>query len=125
DLDLTPTDSTQLLQVLADPNDSSQMGNQTFERSVSDPSTGTSTSNPRQQINAVTSFLDLSQVYGSSAAAADALRTHTGGLLKTSPGDMLPYDNSNYFTPTQLAVIHMANDAQAAPTQDLFVTGDV
>src|SRR5262249_20421695 len=57
DLDLTPTDPAQTLQILADPNDPSQMGNQTFERSVFDPSTGTSTSNPRQQINAVTSFL--------------------------------------------------------------------
>ena len=44
-----------------------------------DPTTGTSTSNPRQQVNAVTSFLDLSQVYGSTAAMADALRTHAGG----------------------------------------------
>lgn len=125
DLDLTPASSGELLQILADPNDPSQMGNQTFERSSFDPNTGTSTSNPRQQVNAVTAFLDLSQVYGSSAAVADALRTHVGGLLKTSPGNMLPYDNSTYFTPAQLAVINMANDAQAVPTQDLFVTGDV
>jgi hypothetical protein len=125
DLSLTPTNSGELLQILADPNDPSQMGNQTFERSSFDPSTGTSTSNPRQQINAVTSFLDLSQVYGSSTAVADALRTHTGGLLKTSPGNMLPYDNSTYFTSAQLAVINMANDAQAVSTQNLFVTGDV
>src|SRR4029077_5107196 len=60
-----------------------------------------------------------------SAAVADALRTHVGGLLKTSPGNMLPYDNSTYFTPAQLAVIHMANDSGAVPTQNLFVTGDV
>jgi hypothetical protein len=125
DLDLTPTNPNETLQILADPNDPSQMGNQTFDRSVYDPSTGTSTSNPRQQVNAVTSFLDLSNVYGSSAAVADALRTHTGGLLKTSPGNMLPYDNSTYFTPAQLAAIHMANDAGAVPTQNLFVTGDV
>jgi hypothetical protein len=125
DLDLTPTNPNETLQILADPNDPSQMGNQTFNRSVYDPSTGTSTSNPRQQVNAVTSFLDLSNVYGSSAAVADALRTHTGGLLKTSPGNMLPYDNSTYFTPAQLAAIHMANDAGAVTTQNLFVTGDV
>jgi peroxidase len=125
DMDLTPANSGELLSILADPNDPSQMGNQTFERSAFDPSTGTSKSNPRQQVNAVTSFLDLSQVYGSSAALADALRTHTGGLLKTSPGNMLPYDNSTYFTPAQLAIINMANDAQAVPTADLFVTGDV
>jgi peroxidase len=125
DMDLTPTNPDELLTILADPNDPSQMGNQTFERSVYDPATGTSTSNPRQQVNAVTSFLDLSQVYGSTAALADALRTHVGGLLKTSPGNMLPYDNSTYFTPAQLAIINMANDAQAVPTQNLFVTGDV
>jgi hypothetical protein len=125
DLDLTPTSSTDLLTILADPNDLSQMGNQTFQRSVFDPATGTSTSNPRQQINAVTSLLDLSQVYGSTDAIADALRTHVGGLLKTSPGNMLPYDNSTYFTADQLKLFNMANDAQAVPTQDLFVTGDV
>ncbi len=125
DMDLTPTSTSELLTILADPNDPSQMGNQTFARSVYDPSTGTSTSNPRQQVNAVTSFLDLSQVYGSSAALADALRTHLGGQMKTSPGNMLPYDNSTYFTPAQLAIINMANDAQAVPTQSLFVTGDV
>ena len=125
DLDLTPTDPSQVLQILADQNDPSQMGNQTFDRSVSDASTGTSTGNPRQQTNAVTSILDLSQVYGSSAAVAAALRSHSGGLLKTSPGNMLPYDNSTYFTPAQLAVINMANDSGAVATQNLFVTGDV
>jgi hypothetical protein len=125
DMDLTPTNPNDLLTILADPNDPSKMGNQTFERSVSDHSTGTSTTNPRQQVNAVTSYLDLSQVYGSTAAIADALRTHVGGLLKTSPGNMLPYDNSTYFTPAQLAAISMANDSGAVATQNLFVTGDV
>jgi hypothetical protein len=124
-MDLTPTNPADLLTILADSKDPSQMGNQTFDRSVIDPATGTSTSNPAQQTNAVTSFLDLSQVYGSSAALADALRTHVGGQLKTSPGNMLPYDNSTYFTLDQLALINMANDAGAVPTQDLFVTGDV
>src|SRR3974390_1445341 len=38
---------------------------------------------------------------------------------------MLPYDNSTYFTPTQLALINMANDSGAVATQNLFVTGDV
>jgi hypothetical protein len=125
DMDLTPTNPNETLQILADPSDPSQMGNQTFDRSVYDPSTGTSTSNPRQQVNAVTSFLDLSNVYGSTAAVADALRTHVDGLMKTSPGNLLPYDNSTYFTPDQLALFNMANDAGAVPTQDLFVTGDV
>ncbi|HEX5271001.1 MAG TPA: peroxidase family protein, partial [Gemmataceae bacterium] len=125
DMDLTPTNPAEALQILADPNDPSRMGNQTFDRSVYDPATGTSTSDPRQQTNAVTSFLDLSQVYGSTAAIADALRTHVGGLLKTSPGGLLPYDNGTYFTPAQLALFNMANDSGAVATQSLFVTGDV
>lgn len=125
DMDLTTTSSGELLSIPADPNDPNGMGNQTFVRSTYDPATGTSTSNPRQQVNSVTSYLDLSQVYGSSATIADALRTHSGGLLKTSPGNMLPYDNSTYFTPAQLAAINMANDAHAVATENLFVTGDV
>ncbi|HZW29267.1 MAG TPA: peroxidase family protein, partial [Isosphaeraceae bacterium] len=97
-------------------------------RSQFDPSTGTGPGNPRQQINAVTSFLDLSQVYGSDAATADALRTHVGGQLKTSPGDLPPYDNSNSFTASQLAALNqsvggMENDGPL-PTADLFATGD-
>jgi peroxidase len=125
DLDLTPTDPSQTLQILADPNDPSQMGNQTFDRSVYNPSTGTSPSNPRQQINAVTSYLDLSNVYGSTQEVADALRTFSGGLLKTSPGNMLPYDNLTYFTQNQINALNMANDAQAVPESSLFAAGDV
>lgn len=125
DMSLTPSDQNQTLQILADPNDPNKMGNQTFERSITDSATGTSTNNPAQQVNSVTSFLDLSQVYGSTAALADALRTHADGLLKTSPGNMLPYDNSTYFSPSQLALIHMQNDSGAVARDNLFVTGDV
>jgi hypothetical protein len=99
-----------------------------FSRSQFDASTGTSTSNPRQQINAVTSFLDLSQVYGSDTATADALRSHVGGQMKTSPGGSLPYDNSTYFTAQQLIALNqsvggMQNEGPL-PTSSLFATGD-
>jgi hypothetical protein len=125
DLDLTPTNPEETLQILADPNDPSQMGNQTFERSVYDPSAGTSTTNPRQQTNAVTSYLDLSNVYGSTQVVADALLTFSGGLLKTSPGNMLPYDNLTYFTQSQINALNMGNDSQAVPESSLFAAGDV
>ena len=125
DLDLTPTNANEALQILADPNEPSGMGNQTFDRSATDPSTGTSTSNPRQQVNAVTSYLDLSNVYGSTQQVADALRTFAGGQLKTSPGNMLPYDNLTYFTQPQINALDMANDAQAVPESSLFAAGDV
>jgi hypothetical protein len=94
-----------------------------FTRSEIDPATGVTT--PAQQVNSITSYFDLSQVYGSSKVVADALRTFTGGLLKTSPGNMLPYDNTTYFTADQIAALNMANDAQAVPEDQLFAAGDV
>jgi peroxidase len=123
DMDLTPGNSADPLTILADPNDPSQMGDQTFNRSVF--ASGTGITSPRQQINAVTSFLDLSQVYGSTDLIAHALRAPSGGLLKTSPGNMLPYNNLTYFTSDQLALFNMANDPGFAAPTDLFVTGDV
>ena len=100
-----------------------------FTRSQYDPTTGTSVSNPRQQTTDVTAYLDLSQVYGSDPATANALRTFSGGHLKTSPGEMLPYLNSTYFTSAQLAVFNQVaggmQDASGVPTTTLFATGDV
>jgi len=96
-----------------------------FTRSQTDPATGTSTSNPTQQVTTVTSYFDLSQVYGSTQVVADALRTFEGGLLKTSPGNMLPYDNTTYFTQAQITALNMANDSGAVATSNLFAAGDV
>jgi hypothetical protein len=96
-----------------------------FSRSQFDPSTGTDPSNPRQQVNAITSYLDLSQVYGSSAFVADALRTHSGGLMKTSPGNMLPFNNLDYFTQAQLDALNMANASGLLPNDQLYAAGDV
>ena len=95
-----------------------------FTRSLTDPATGTSASNPAQQVNAITSYLDLSQIYGSSQSVADAMRTFSDGLLKTSPGNMLPYNNSTYFTADQLTALNMANDSGAVSADQLFATGD-
>jgi hypothetical protein len=67
-------------------------------RSGSDPATGTSRANPRQQVNTITAWIDGSMVYGSDAVTAASLRTFTGGRLKTSAGDLLPVDpNSGMF----------------------------
>lgn len=46
--------------------------------------------NPRQHPSQVTSFLDLSTVYGESLAKADALREFQGGRLLTNAQNMLP-----------------------------------
>jgi hypothetical protein len=122
DMDLTPGGGASF-PILVPPGDPIGPNPLPFTRSQFDPNTGTS--DPRQQINAITSYLDLSQVYGSSQVVADALRTFQGGQLKTSPGDMLPYDNTKYFTKAQIAALNMANDAGAVSTGALFATGDV
>jgi len=61
-----------------------------LNRSIYDPSTGTSAANPRQQTNAITAFLDGSMIYGSDATTAASLRTFSGGKMKTSDGNLLP-----------------------------------
>jgi hypothetical protein len=124
DMDLTTTGSGQAFDIPADPtrpNDA--MGIEPFTRSTYDPSTGAT--DPRQQVNADTSYLDLSQVYGSTQVVANALRTFSGGHLKSSPGDLLPYDNTQYFSTAQIAALNMANDAMQLPESSLFAAGDV
>jgi hypothetical protein len=74
--------------------DPGSTGTQTIalNRSMYDPSTGTGPGNPRQQINQITSWIDASNVYGSDATRAAALRTMSGGKLATSAGNLMPFN---------------------------------
>lgn len=94
--------------------DPSGTGNQEigFNRSIFDENTGTSIFNPRQQLNEITAWIDGSNVYGSDEARAGELRTFSGGRLKSSAGDLLPF-NVNGFP----------NAGGPSPT--LFLAGDV
>ena len=74
------------------------------------------TPNPRQQVTAISGYLDGSVIYGSDATRAAALRTHVGGLLKTSAGDLLPFNTAG---------LPNANDAHIVPDDQLFLAGDV
>lgn len=70
-------------------------GNQIIplNRSIFDPTTGTGPGNPRQQINEISGPIDGTNVYGQDPARTQALRTLDGtGRLKTSPGNLLPYN---------------------------------
>ena len=97
-------------------------------QSIGERSHGTGTSNPLQNPTSMTSYFDLSQVYGSDLATDNALRTFSGGQMKTSPGGLPPLDNGTYFTAAQLAAINasvggMANNGPL-PESQMFVTGD-
>ncbi len=85
----------------------------TFNRSIYDEATGTDLDNPREQINEITAWIDASNVYGSDAERAEALRTMDGtGRLATSDGDYLPYNVDGH-----------AN--AGGPDPSLYLAGDV
>lgn len=68
---------------------------------------------PRQQVQAITGWIDASNVYGSDAARAAALRTVDGtGRLRTSAGGLLPFNTAG---------LPNAGGTDAA----LFLAGDV
>ena len=57
--------------------------------------TGTEPSNPRQQLNMITAFVDASAVYGSTDQVASWLRSHEQGRLKSSIGNFLPFNTTD------------------------------
>ncbi len=117
DIDLTegadPAEPMQIPVPAGDPYfDPGWTGTQTIEmnRSVYDVSTGHTTA--RQQLNQITAYIDASNIYGSDQGRADFLREFDGGKLKTSVGNLLPYNDGS-----------QAN--AGGPGTNMFVSGDV
>lgn len=66
---------------------------------------------PREQTSLITSFIDATNVYGTTASRIGWLRSYSGGKLKTSQGNMLP--------------INDGTQDNAMPSKSMFVAGDV
>ncbi len=89
-------------------------------RSLFDQTTGTSTDNPRQQLNEITAWVDGSNVYGSDSERADWLRSFDNGKLRVtehSTGDLLVTAGDDPNAP------HMAMDGVLGAST--FIAGDV
>ena len=98
-----------------DPNSTGEM-TIFFSRSQYDLATGTSTDNPREQVNAITAFIDGSQIYGVDSERAAALREFVGGRMKVSENDFMPLNTEGF---------ENANDAHRVDDAQLFLAGDV
>ena len=120
DLDLTPTgnDPLNIPVPSGDPQfDPTGTGTQVLPdtRSITDPATGTSKSNPLNQPTVITNWIDGSMLYGSDPTRAAALRTMSGGHLATSANNLLAYNTGG---------LDNANEGPYSST-DMFVSGDV
>ncbi|MCP4138866.1 MAG: peroxidase [Chloroflexi bacterium] len=117
-----PASSGESLSIIVPPGDPwfdpSNTGTVTMQttRSSYDARTGISTNNPREQFNSITAFIDGSQIYGVDDERSAALREFLGGRLRTSAGNLLPF-NTNGF--------ENANDAHLVPDDEIFLAGDV
>ena len=87
--------------------------------------TGTSPDNPRGHANFITAYIDGSAVYGSDEERANWLRTFEAGKLKTSAGNLLPFNTIDGELESDIDenAPNMANDTELF--DKLFVAGDV
>jgi hypothetical protein len=105
------------------------LGTIAVNRSAATPGTGTSTSNPRQQTNTITSYISAQNVYGSSATRLDWLRNGTVDGDPTNnqatlmlPNNLLPHADARGNASTAPAADH--DGRLASHPQDARIAGD-
>ncbi|MEM9541576.1 MAG: peroxidase family protein [Cyanobacteria bacterium P01_E01_bin.42] len=121
DLSLTPDTGDRPLSIpvpIGDPHlDPQGIGNVTIpiNDTVFIEGTGTDPNNPRQLPNRITPWLDGSNIYGSDEERSHWLRSFERGKLKTSAGNLLPYNDGTIEN----------DDPRGSDPTALFVAGDV
>ena len=123
DISLTPEGHTEYMPILLPANESLFTSPIPFLRS--EPMDGTGIDDPREQQNIITSWIDGSQIYGSEETRATWLRTFSQGKLKTSTGNLLPYNTltGNLDSDIDPNAPSMAGDNGGVTK--VFVAGDV
>jgi len=124
ELSLTPTDTIEYVPIPLPPGEVVFTEEIPFFRSEF-RSNSNSTGGLRQQLNLNTSWIDGSVVYGSDPQRALWLRTLRGGKMKTSQGNLLPYNtlNGELSGAIDPNAPSMKNDNNG--TVKTFVAGDV
>jgi len=83
-----------------------------FNRSIYDKNTGSDISNPRQQINEITAWIDASNIYGSDSERSSALRTNDGTGMMKMQNNLLTFNTQGF-------------PNAGGDGDDLFLSGDV
>jgi hypothetical protein len=128
DISLVEADETISLNNMVVPKDDKFFkSNQVIEykRSKIASGSGTSVSNPARYQNKVTGFIDGSTIYGSDEKRAKWLRSSLGGLLKTSEGNLLPWNtvDGNFNSDIDASAPAMVDETNQLLRY--FVAGDV
>ncbi len=122
---LTPTGNTEYVSVTLPADEKNFTEDIPFFRSEFQMTNAGAGGMARQQLNLNTSFIDGSVVYGSDEARARWLRTMKDGKLKTSSGNLMPYNtiDGELSSPIDPNAPSMANDSSGKVKT--FVAGDV
>jgi hypothetical protein len=124
DMSATPTGTTEYVPIPLPNNEVIFTEAIPFYRSDYEMTTDTRGNQVRQQLNMITSFIDGSNVYGSDSKRATWLRTMKNGKMKTSAGNLLPYNtrSGELSGAIDLNAPEMANDSDHHVKT--FVAGD-
>lgn len=120
DISLTPSNNSEAMPIFLPSDELVFTAPIEFSRSQTAPNTGNGI--PREQINTITAWIDASNVYGSDEHRANWLRTFRNGKLKTSRGDLLPYNTID--GERESPIDTSAPEMDGEDSRKIFVAGD-